>query len=62
MDYKEQCALWTNPKTGKSKIFVPNYESESHSACTDIFDLDSMKWSKMEKDDRVALHGGYAIR
>lgn len=58
----EQCALRQNMETGHMEVVIPTYESQTGQPCTDIFDLDTLQWRKMEKDSRKALYGGYILR
>ena len=58
----EQCALRHNMKNGHREVVVPTYESETGKPCTDIMDLETLQWRKMEKDSRKALYGGYIMR
>ncbi len=57
-----QCSLKFNPLNNKTEIIIPKMNPKTKEACTDIFDVETMTWKKMEKDDRVAPHGGFIMR
>ena len=61
-DLPTQCSLKVNLLKNKSEIIIPKMNSETQEACTDIFDLETMTWRKMENDNRVASHGGFIMR